>query len=198
MEKEVKMTHKGRRLFITGIPTSGKSYLAKRLAESIGGVAVLLDDLRESLCDDEKYKKWVNFYLDQNEKEYLTKTSNEDMWKNLVAQSEAIWPAFLNKINYYRDEVRPVIFECVNILPHLAKKNLDFDGVVLLGSSYEETLQRNIADPRWGNTLELQTLEAREFFFAERPRYRSEAEKYGYPVFETADEAFDILHKSFN
>lgn len=193
-----KVVHKGKRLFITGIPTSGKSYLAKKLAESVGGVAVLLDDLRESLCDDEKYKKWVNFYLDQDEKEYLTKTSDEKMWQNLVAQSEAIWPAFLNNINSYQDEIRPVIFECVNILPHLAKKDLDFDGVVLIGLSYEDTLKRNKEYPRWGNTEELQKLETGVFFNVERPCYISEAKKYGYLVYETANDAFAVLLKKFN
>jgi hypothetical protein len=29
------------------------------------------------------------------------------------------------------------------------------------------------------------------FFEIERPRYESEAKKYGYPIFETANEAFE-------
>jgi predicted kinase len=40
------MIHVGKRLFITGIPTSGKSYLAKILAEKVGGIAVIFDDFR--------------------------------------------------------------------------------------------------------------------------------------------------------
>gem|GEM_PF-4639473 len=34
------MNHAGKRLFISGIPTSGKSYLAKRLADEVHGVAI--------------------------------------------------------------------------------------------------------------------------------------------------------------
>lgn len=182
--------HKGKRLFITGIPTSGKSYLARQLAEKVGGIAVLFDDFRENLAENDQYKKWTNFYLDVDEKEYLTKTSPETQWENLVAQSEGLWSAFLEKIDEYADEEKPVIFECVNMLPHIAKKDLDFPGIVLIGKSYEEILQRNIQDPRWGETLELQELEAKTFFEIERPQYKAEAEKYGYAVFEDYDLAF--------
>lgn len=183
--------HKGKRIFITGIPTSGKSYLAKQLADKVGGIAVLFDNFRENLAQEEQYKKWTNFYLDVDEKEYLTKTSPEKQWKNLVAQSEGLWPAFLQEIEKYKNETKPVIFECVNILPHIAKKHLDFSGIVLIGKSYEEILERNIKSPRWGNTHELQALEAKTFFEIERPHYKAEAEKYGYEVFENYDDAFN-------
>ncbi len=180
-----------KRLFITGIPTAGKSYLAKKLAKATGGIAVLLDDFRESLSSDLKYKKWVDFYRDQDEKEYLTNTSPEQMWKNLVAQSETLWPVFLKEIAKYQDETRPVIFECVNILPHLAHRDLKFPGIVLIGASEKETLERNKQNPRWGKTLELQELEAKAFFEIERPHYKSEGEKYGYQIFENFDDALE-------
>lgn len=193
------MNHLGKRLFITGIPTSGKSYLAKILAEKVGGIAVILDDFREELSSNEQYKKWTNFYLDQDEKTYLSTTSNEKQWRNLVAQSEGLWPAFLKEISKFQNESKPVIFECVNMLPHLVKRDLGFQGVVLIGSSFEETLKRNIENPRWGNTLELQKLEANTFFNVERPRYKEEALRYGYPTFERADDAIeyslDVLEK---
>ena len=184
--------HKGKRLYITGIPTAGKSYLAQKLAEEVGGIAVSLDDFREALVFDERYKKWVEFYLDQDEELYLKTTSPEQMWANLVAQSEAVWPAFMEQINSYADEESPVIFECVNILPHLAHKDLSFPGVCMIGASYEEILARNIEEPRWGDTKELQEQEAKMTFTIERPYYKSEAEKYGIPVFENFDEAFKM------
>ena len=185
-----KMQHKGKRLFITGIPTAGKSYLAKRLAEEVGGVAVCLDDFREGLVEDEKYRKWVNFYLDQDEKSYLTESSPDVQWNNLVRQSEALWPVFIEKMFSYAEEQRPVIFECVNILPHLARRDLDFPGIVLLGSSYEEVLKRNVEDPRWGNTRDLQELEAKTFWEIERPRYKTEAERCRYPTYRSPEEAY--------
>ncbi len=105
-------------------------------------------------------------------------------------QSEGLWLGFMEKIDSYKNEKRPVIFECVNIMPHLAKCDLGFPGIVLIGRSYEETLKRIQGYPRWGNTPHLQEMEAKCFFFTERPHYKEEAEKYGYPVFETAEEAF--------
>jgi hypothetical protein len=77
------------------------------------------------------------------------------------------------------------------MLPHLVKRDLGFDGVVLIGSSFEETLERNRKDPRWGSTTELQELEANTFFNIERPHYKEEALKYGYPTFERADDAIE-------
>lgn len=189
------MEHKGKRLFITGIPTAGKSYLAKLVAEKVDGLAVLLDDFRESLASDPLYKKWTNFYLDKDEKEYLTTTTPDQQWLNLVAQSEGLWSAFLQEIGKYAEETKPVIFECVNLLPHLASRDLTFPGIVLIGSSFEETLERNIKDPRWGDTRELQELEAQTFFSIERPKYRAEAEKFGLRVFETPNQAFDYCVK---
>src|SRR3989344_1078987 len=127
--------HKGKRLFITGIPTAGKSYLTKKLASEHNGIAVSLDDFREELASDPRYKKWVNFYLDQDENVYFAETNPCTLWQNLVNQSEALWPAFAEKIQSYRTEEKPVIFESVNILPRLAHKYLEFPGIVLLGAS---------------------------------------------------------------
>jgi hypothetical protein len=139
------------KIFITGIPTAGKSYLAKKLAKAINGIAVNLDNYRDSLESDERYRRWINFYFDQDEEKYVTTISPDEMWKNLVAQSEALWPAFLEKIATYKEGERPVIFECVNLLPHLAHRDLTFPGITLIGRSYEETLERNRKEPRWSN-----------------------------------------------
>lgn len=191
------MNLKSERIFITGIPTSGKSYLAKKLAERIGAKVIHLDDLRESLSTNETYKKWTNFYLDQDEESYLIKTTPEQKWQDLVNQSEGVWPAFKEEIAKYQNETHPVIFECVNLLPYIIKANSpDAVGIVLIGKSFEETFERNKKDPRWGDTEKLQELEAKDFFEVERPKYKAEAEKYNYPVFESADEAFDYLVKN--
>jgi len=178
-----------KQIFITGIATAGKSYLAKQLAERTNGIFVDMDKVRDSLQNNPQYKEWVNFYWNKNELEYLTNTSPDEMWANIVRQSEAFWPAFLEKINSYKNEARPVIFESVNLLPHLVHKDLKIHGIVLVGNSYEEVLERNIKEPRWGNDLTLQTLEAKTFFEVERPRYIKEANKYGYSVFNTPEQA---------
>jgi hypothetical protein len=184
-----------KRLFITGIPTAGKSYLAKKLANEVGGICVSVDDIREDLADDGRYKKWVNFYLDKNEFEYYSKSTPAELWNDLVAQCEGLWPAVLSKIAEYENEERPVIFEGVNILPHLASRDLRIPGVAILGKTLEETFERNKKDPRWGATVELQKMEAENFFNCERPHYKEEAERYGYPVFESADDAWETSVK---
>lgn len=181
----------GKRIFITGIPTAGKSYLAKKLAEKVDGICVSIDHFREELTKDERYKKWVNFYLDQDEYTYYTTTTHQEQWVNLVKQSEGFWPGVLAKVKKYDKEDKPVIFEGVNILPYLAHKDLQIPGIAIIGRSFDETLERNKKEPRWGTTEELQKLESDAFFNGERPYYKEEAEKYGYKVFETPDEAWE-------
>ncbi len=182
---------KGKRLSITGIPTAGKSYLAERLAEVVRGIPVHLDDLREELSKNPEYRTWTEFYWDKDEATYYRDVSEENQWQDLVAQSEGLWPPFLQKIRSYENEARPVIFESVNLLPHLVARDLDMPMVVLVGISFEEVFKRNKKDPRWGNTEELQRIEAKGFFEEDRPRYKAEAERFGFKVFETADDAFN-------
>ena len=182
--------HSGPRLFITGIPTAGKSHLAKRLAEATKGTAVYFDRFRAPLFAEPEYRPWLNFYVDQDEAAYLKDVSPDKKWKNLVAQSEGLWPAFLKAIDQHTTETKAVIFECVNLLPHLTHRDLDFPGMVLIGTSREQTLERIRQKARWSDDPHLQELEADMFFNVERPRYRAEAERYDYPVFEDPNEAF--------
>jgi 2-phosphoglycerate kinase len=182
------------KIFITGIPTAGKSYLAKKLADMVGGEVVSTDSMREEISKYPQYKEWVDFYSSKNEKEYYATTSPENQWNNLVAQSEALWPFILDRIHSYGDD-KPIIFEGVNILPHLAKRDLAFGGVVLIGKSREDVFDRIKQDHRWGNTEELWSLESESFFEIERPRYRDSAIASGYDYFEIADEALDTCLK---
>ncbi len=185
------MSDKPKRFFITGIPTAGKSWAGNLLANEMGAVHVEIDDIRATLQDDLRYSKWINFYFKLNEREYLKNLSPEQRWDDVVQQSEGLWPALEAKIKSYEDEPRPVVFEGVNLMPHLMKKYFpEFDGAVLLGPSFEKTLERNTQSPRWGFTKELQRLEAECFFYDERPRYAKEADAYGYPAFDTATEVY--------
>lgn len=185
---------RSKRIFITGIPTSGKSYLAKKLAEKVGGEVISTDNMREEMYKDPQYKEWVNFYLDKDEKEYYTTTSPEEVWNNLVRQSEALWPFILKRILSHAEN-KPIIFEGVNILPHLAKRDLPFDGVVLIGKSKQDVFDRLKEDHRWENTEELWKLESESFFEVERPQYKEEALKNGYQYFETSEDAYDTCIK---
>lgn len=175
--------------FISGIPAAGKSFLAKKIVDKTGAFHLDIDTLREVIERDPQIEPWVNFYWNQDEKKYLTEVSYEEQWKNFVQQSEAFWPTILKKIKEVQSSHKSAIFEGVNILPHLAAKDLDFSGIYLLGESVEQIFERNKKVPRWGSTEELQRLEAETFFNGERPNYKREAEKYRFKTFEKADEA---------
>jgi len=156
-----------RHAFITGIPTAGKSHLAKKISESLGMSFIKIDDWRDELQRDPILKEWVDFFRNKNEEEYWQITSPDQEWEDLRNQSEALWPAILKKIKETQYLDRPTIFEGVNILPHLAHRDLDFPGIVMLGDSFEVVLERNKQEPRWGSTDELIRKEAGRVSFPE-------------------------------
>jgi hypothetical protein len=184
--------------FISGIPASGKSYLAAKIAKEVGALHIEIDRLRKEMSSDPQLKKWEMFFWNQDEAAYWKNTNCEQHWENLKNQSEAFWPIILKKINNVQISTKPAVFEGVNILPHLAAKSLKFPGVILLGGSLEDIFERNKREPRWGKTKELQRMEAEGFYNCERPIYKIEAEKYGYKTFFDVKEAEEELLKLFH
>lgn len=182
-------------IFIGGIPASGKSYLARKLCDETGAFYFSIDNLREEMSKDPKLEYWTNFYWNLNEDDYYKTTSCEGQWRNLVNQSEAFWPRILAEINKIKESHKSAIFEGVNILPHLAKKNLGFPGIFLLGESVEQIFERNKLSPRWGQTESLQRIEAEAFFKCEGKMYQQEAEKYGYKTFRDSRLAEDEIRR---
>ena len=182
-------------VFIGGIPASGKSFLAKRIADKTHTFHLDIDTLRSEMAKDPMREPWVSFYWNLDEKKYLTETSCEKKWSNLVKQSEAFWAFILNKIEEIKETHPSAIFEAVNILPHLAEKDLDFPGIFLLGESFEQIFERIKISPRWGKTEELQKLEAETFFNCERENYKKEAGEYGFKTFTNSKDAEQELLK---
>jgi dephospho-CoA kinase len=179
-------------LFITGTPASGKSTLAQKIAEAKGWQHIDVDNWRGEMWNDPTIRPWVDLFKDKDEAEYWATTSPEEDFQNLVNQSEAFWPVILRKINEIVDQGKPAIFEAVNILPHLAKKDLPFEGIVLINTSSETIFERLKEDPRWGETEELQKIESQRFV-EEAEFYKIEAEKYGYKVFDDSKAAEGYL-----
>lgn len=180
-------------IFITGIPTAGKSHLSRRLVVESEYTLFDVDTLRETMRNNLELRPWVDFFFSLDEKQYYQTASCELQWQNLVNQSEAFWPTVKKDI-FSRIGKGNYIIEGVNLLPHLVSE-LHINGVVLLGESYEKTLERNKESPRWGDTEELQIMEAKAFFFCEREQYRREADKYGIKWFEDNEEAYEYLKK---
>jgi 2-phosphoglycerate kinase len=114
------------RLIITGIPTAGKSALAIRLAERLGGAVISTDVIRAHIRHDRRYQEWHEFYLRQDEHSYYASTDYDQQWQNLVQQSEGLWPGLLEFINRYKHDPRPIVIEGVNLLPHLVHRDLSF------------------------------------------------------------------------
>lgn len=205
----VNQKHITPKIFITGIPTAGKSYVAKKIVKETGGFCLETDNLREELAKDPAYEKWATFFEKQDEYAYYTENDPNEQWRILSDMHETLWPGVVKKIREYENgniplksklaafmrkpssKTRPLVFEGINLLPRLAKRDLDFPGIVLVGKSLEEVRQRNQEKPRWGQTEKMMEMSARAFWFIERPQYISEAKKYGYPIFEDADEAYE-------
>lgn len=175
--------------FISGIPASGKSYLAQKVSKQTNSLYVNLDKFRIEMRNDPRLEPWASFFWNQDEGAYWKDVSCKKHCENLKCQSEAMWPYILDKISEIKNQYTPTIFECVNILPHLAHKDLDFRGVYLLGESLQVILERLKAVPRWGKTEFLQKKEAEYFFLCEGEMYKEEANRYGYKSFSDNSEA---------
>ena len=179
-------------VFIGGIPASGKSFLAKKISDKTGLLHLSADSFREEMAKDPKLEKWVNFYWNLDEKEYYATTSCKEQWSNLVKQSEAFWSTILKKVMVLTQN-KQILLEGVNIMPHLASRDLQMNGVFLLGESEEIILERIKKAPRWGNTVELMSIEAKNFYQCERIGYMQEAKKYGFKTFSDPNDAEDVL-----
>ncbi len=176
-------------VFISGIPASGKTYIAKKMSKSIGYLHVNLDDLRGDMVSDPKLEPWVNFFMRQNELEYWNSVIPEEHWNNLRKQAEAFWPTYLAKINETKNTAKSAIFESVCILPHLAYRDLNFPGIYLLGESIEIIFKRLKENPRWGENERLQRMEAEWSYLHEGAMYENEAKEYGFKSFRNPKKA---------
>lgn len=169
-------------VFITGIPTAGKSYLAEKLCRSLDIRHVKIDDLWDTVEHDAVLGPWFNYFWHKDEAEYYRTSSPKKLWQDIVDQSEAFWPTAKKHIEHILGEGKPAIFEGVSLLPHLMQQ-LPLKGVILVPASEDQVLDRLKAAPRWSDQEELQRIEAHAFFTVERPNYMEEAKKYGYPIF---------------
>ena len=181
--------------FISGIPASGKTYIAKKVSLSISCLYVNLDDLRRKMVSDPKLESWVNFFKNKNEHEYWSSITQDEHWSNVLKQAEAFGLSYLRKINEIKNTAKSAIFESVSILPHLAYRDLDFPGIYLLGESIEMIFKRLKENPRWGGNEELQRMEAEWFYLHEGAMYESEAKKYGFKSFRHPEKAEEELLK---
>ncbi len=182
--------------FISGTPTAGKSFLAKKIADKIGAIHVEIDLLREVMAKDPKLKPWVNWYTDQDEEEYLKKTNNNDGWIHLKNQSEAYWPTIEKKVAEIKKTGKKAVFEGYNLLPHLVSKYFDFGGIYLAAPKPAEILRRIKMKKRWGDEDKLHQMEVKFFVECFDCNFRKDAQKYGYKYFTNPIEAEQAILKN--
>ena len=181
-------------IFIGGTSGSGKSTLAKRVEREFGIHHEDLDDFREEMKKFPEVEYWISFFWNKDPKEYWANALPEKQWSHVVQQSEAFWPHYLKLIESFDKQNKRCVFESVNLLPHLAK-DLPFKGIYLVCDSVEELLPRYLREPRWSHDPEIIKREVEDSVFVEAPRYREEAKKYGFPVFNSMDKALEEIKK---
>lgn len=176
-------------VFIGGIPTAGKSFLAKKIADETGAIHVEIDLLREKMAKDPKLKPWVNWYTDQDEEEYFKKIDNDLGWTHLKNQSEAYWATIEKKVSEIKKTGKKAVFEGYNLLPHLVSKNFDFTGIYLKAPKPEEILKRIEMKKRWGSGNKLHKMEVKFFIECFDHNFMKDAKRYGYKCFSNSIKA---------
>jgi 2-phosphoglycerate kinase len=186
-------------VFIGGTPAAGKTFTAKQFIQASEKDIhlVSIDNLRIEFSKNLELKYWVEFFSNQDETEYWRTITYEKHIENLINQSEAFWLPILDVIEQTKKDHEHAIFEAVNILPHLGRRDLDIPGFFLICEDYQIVLQRNMKDPRWGKNEELQKLEAKYFVEYDARFIREEAEKYNYKVFNAEKDATNELSELF-
>jgi 2-phosphoglycerate kinase len=185
--------------FIGGTPAAGKSELAKKFIEEskLPLKYVEIDSLRKDFANNPELDKWVKFFSNKDEIKYWNNITKEAHLQNLISQSEAFWPGIVKKVKEIQTNYEHAIFEAVNLLPHLTRKDFNFPGLFLIQEDLDTLLQRLSKHPRWGKTEEEQELEAKHFINWEAQFIRDEAKKYNYPVFNNSNDALKELYKVF-
>ena len=184
--------------FIGGTPAAGKSYVAKKFVKE-SGINVLVvstDDFRVEMAKNPDLEKWVNLFWKLDEQNYWETTSYEKDSQLLMEQSEAFFPTILEKLEGLKKQNENLIIEGVNLLPHLVGK-LGLPGFFLISEDYEAIFERLKSDPRWGQTDELQTLEAKFFIEYDARFIKEQAAKYDYKVFDNYIDALAELKRLF-
>ncbi len=175
--------------FIGGPPTSGKSYLAEEIAKECGIQHVYVDRLRDKVAiSNPKLKLWRDFF-NSKDGEYWLSVTKKQYLNDCRNQTLALWKYIFNEITDLQKKYENIIFEGVDFLPDITRRDLDFDGIFIYCESIDESYQRNKLHPRIGKTEELQKREAILYAEYESSNIKDLAPKYGYQIF-TSKNAF--------
>jgi len=188
-------------ILIGGMPTVGKSTIAKKLSEHYGLPWMSSDQIREIMKSaiDPSVDSALNGSVDMNAKEYFEKFTVQQIADMEYEQSVATWPGISFMINNdwtWRDGF---ILEGVNVLPKLvADEQTKRDNVqAIFLTDNDESRTREVVFTRglWGKAdsypdeLKEQEIEWVKIFDG---IIKNEAEKYHQPIIEISKSDQDI------
>lgn len=114
-------------IFLSGVPGTGKTTLAMKLAERLKiDQVVSTDTIRfvlRSVSDESKNP--ILFGVSHDSWRYFGEKNAQNIWKGFSAHCEFIFPVMVYMINKSFEEGRSIIFEGVHITPAFLK-GLDF------------------------------------------------------------------------
>lgn len=186
--------------FIGGTPAAGKTHITEQFIKKSGLPIeyVSIDALRRHFAKDPKLDYWVKFFSNKDAVKYWDKITQEEHLQNLIKQSEAFWPGIMKKVEEVKKKHEHAIFEGVNLLPHLTHKDFDFPGLFLIDENIDTMFDKLHNEPRWGETVELQKLEAKFFVEWEAKYIKEESKKHNYKVFTNSKDVEKELETIFN
>jgi len=165
-------------ILIGGSSSTGKSYLAKQLAEKYRMSLIEIDDIRIALQSKLKPADFPNLFFFVENKNYLTDNSVEFLLSKLESVGVEIWPALNSLIDKHIACNEPVIFEGDGIIPKLAaSRNQENIQSIFIYDDKENILQKELKRQRGGvnPNLEKQV----EFSHQHGQMIKSQAESLG-------------------
>lgn len=167
-------------LLIGGSSATGKSILARKLAEYYKIPVTEIDDIRialQEVLDRSTYPDLFTFLDNPN---YLNEYDSSDLVQKLLNVGKEIWKPLNALIEKHIICNEPVIFEGDGIIPELlAQRSQDKIKAVFLYDDKENLKARELNRNRGGNSQELAEKQA-EFSFEFGQEIKKQAEKNGF------------------
>lgn len=174
-------------LLISGSSATGKSYLARQLANYYKIPLTEVDDIRialQQIVDKNIHPDLYFFLKNQN---YLNDYPVDELIQKLLAVGKEIWPALDTLITKHITCNEPIIFEGDGIIPELlAKRGLSNIKAVLIYDSKNNLQERKVKRAR-GAQPDSQALEKQiDFSVAFGEELKKQAGKNGFLIIDAS------------
>ena len=138
-------------ILIGGSSATGKSFLAKQLAEKYKISVIEVDDIRIALQSKLKPADFPDLFFFLENINYLTDNSINFLISKLESVGVEIWPALNALIDKHITCNEPVIFEGDGIIPKLvASRNRESIKSIFIYDEKENILQKELKRQRGG------------------------------------------------